>query len=802
MFRNYLKTAFRNLWREKGSTLINISGLTLGISSSLILFLIIRHASSFDAFHSKRDRIYRIVTQTRGNNGYNHTPGVPSVLPEAFRTDFPEAEEVTFLSYRAGSMISVPQPNGESKKFDEPKGVVFAQPNFFKIFEREMLVGDAGKGLDEPNEVIISKKAALKYFGKDDAVGEVLKFDSREYRVTAIMEDYPNNTDFPFDVMLSAATIKKETDEKGWNSIWSDEQCYILVKEGEAAAAIEARMPDFVKKYLGDNNTNFLRVHALQPLSDIHFDDRYSNYNYNTIPKPVLLALGIIALFLVITACINFINLTTAEAIKRSREVGIRKALGGTRWQLIVQFLGETSLVTFVSVVISLACAQLALSFLNPFLELNLSIDLKQDALLWIFLGSILVVVSFLSGLYPSFVVSGFRPALAMKNLISNRNSSGYSLRRGLVIAQFFISQFFIIGTIVLLRQMDYFQSKDLGFRKEAIISIPVPEQESPVGIDGASKMRALKQELLTLAGIEQASLNSAPPASGKVSGTGFTIQGSEEEFVTQVKQVDGDYFDLFGLTILAGEKLTDGDTATGFVVNEKLVKMIGFNDPAEVIGKEINMWGRKRSVVGVVNDFHTMSLAEPIEPVILLNRVRGYETLSLRISTANLQGVISQVQSKWETAYPEHIFSYEFLDEQIREFYDSQRRMSVLLTIFTSMAIFIGCLGLLGLVTFMASQKTKEIGVRKVLGASVESILIRFSKEFAVLVLVGFLLAAPLSWWVMRMYLDQFAYRIELGPSVFILGAGSSLLIALLTVSYRSIRAATVNPVESLRYE
>ncbi|MDL5045960.1 ABC transporter permease [Oscillatoria amoena NRMC-F 0135] len=801
MIRNYLKTAFRNLWREKGSTLINVSGLTLGITCSLILFLLIRHATSFDTFHSKRDRIYRVVTQTRSNNGYSKTPGIPAVLPDAFRNDFPEAEEVTFLSYRAGSMITIPQVSGEAKKYNEPKGVVYAQPNFFKIFDRKVIQGDAEKGLDEPNEAILSRSSAIKYFGREDAIGEVIKFNDQEYRVTAIMEDYPNNTDLPFDVMLSAVTIKKESDEKGWNSIWSDEQCYILLKEGETAGAIEARMPEFVKKYLGESDTE-ARNHPLQPFSEIHFDDRYSNFNYNTVPKPVLLALGMIAIFLIITACINFINLTTAEAIKRSKEVGIRKSLGGTRSQLITQFLGETSLVTIIAVLLSLACAQLALSFLNPFLELNLSINLKQDGALWIFLGSVTLAVSLLSGLYPSFVVSGLKPALAMKNLMSNRNSSGYVLRRGLVVTQFFISQFFIIGTIVLIRQMNYFQTKDLGFQRDAIISVPIPERESPAGSDGTSKMRTLKNELVSLAGIELASLNSAPPASGNVSSTGFTVEGRQEEFVTQVKQADDAYFDLFELNVLAGDKLADRDTATGFVVNEKLIRMIGYTDVQEAVGKEITMWGRKRPIIGVVNDFHTMSLLQPIEPVVMLNRIRGYETLSLKISSSDMKAVIGTIQQKWEQTYPDHIFSYEFLDEQIRGFYDGQRRMSVLLGIFTSMAIFIGCLGLLGLVTFMVSQKTKEIGVRKVLGASVESILVRFSKEFVFLVLIGFALAAPLSWWVMRMYLDQFAYRIELGPSIFLTGVGISLLIALLTVSYRSIKAASVNPVESLRYE
>jgi putative ABC transport system permease protein len=801
MIKNYLKTAFRSLWREKGSTTINIAGLTLGITSSLILFLLVRHSSSFDNFHSKRDRIYRVVHQSKGNNGNNFSSGVPAVLPEAFKNDFPETEEVVFTSYRSGSLITIPQATGVPKKYEEEAGVVFTQPSFFRIFDRNMLIGSAEKGLDEPNEAIISKKWALKYFGKEDAIGEVVKLDTLEFKISAVMEDYPANTDFPFDLMLSHATIKKQSDAQGWNSIWSDEQCYFLLKNDAKLSDIEARIPTFVKKYLGDENRNEATF-MMQPISDLHFDDRFSNYTYNVTPRSMLVALSIIAVFLILTACINFINLTTAEAIKRSKEVGIRKSLGSTRSQLVLQFLGETSLVAMIAVLLSLAAAQISIGFLNPFLEQTLSINLGSDVALWIFLVGIVVIVSFLSGLYPSFVVSAFKPALAIKNQINNKNSSGYNLRRGLVVLQFFISQFFIIGTIVLIRQMDFFQTKDLGFAREAIVTIPIPEKETPAISNGGSKMRTLRNEMSTIAGITSASLASSAPSSGNVSSTDFTMEGKEDRFGTQVKQIDGDYKDLYQLELVAGKNLEDRDTATGFLVNEKLVKTTGYTSNEEIIGKELRMWGKRLPVVGVIKDFNTMSLSQAIEPVVMMNRIRGYETLSLKLNPVNMQGTLKQVQAKWEAAYPDYIFSYEFLDEQIRGFYDSERRMSVLLTVFASLAIFIGCLGLFGLATFMANQKTKEIGVRKVLGASVESILVLFSKEFVVLIIVGFALAAPVAWWVSNLYLEQFAYKITLSPFIFILSVVVTLVIALVTVGYKSFKAATINPAQSLKSE
>jgi ABC-type antimicrobial peptide transport system permease subunit len=800
MLRNYFITAIRNLWRSKGSTLINLSGLTLGIASSLLLFLMIRFQSSFDNFNSKGERIYRVVTSSDGNQGRNYTPGVPPVFWEAFKNDFPEAEEVIFTSYRAGGLVTIPQPNGEPKKYEEERGIVYTQPDYFKIFDRTVLKGDATKGLDDPNEAIISKKAALKYFGKEDALGEILSFEKKDYKVTAIVDDYPANTDFPFDVMLSYTTIKKEKDEVGWNGIWSDEQCYFLLKKDASLDAMDKRMPEFIKKYHGDNRNK--QAYNFQPLSEIHYDDRFGNYSYNTTSKETLTALSLVGIFLIITACINFINLVTAEAIKRSKEVGIRKSLGSTRAQLIFQFLGESSMVTLMSVIVAVSLTQILLGLVNPFLDLKLSLDFIHDRGPWVFLTIVTFVVALLSGLYPSLVVSGFKPVFAIKNNMDTKNSSGYTLRRGLVVLQFFISQFFIMGTIVLISQMNYFKNKDLGFKKDAIVNIPIPEKEDPITGSGSSKMRTLREEASRLKGVENASLCNTPPSSGSVQGTDFQIEGKDDHFGTQVKLIDSHYIDLFGLQLLAGTNVADLDTAQGFVVNEKLSSMVGFNNPNDIIGKRIKMWGKDLPVVGVVKNFHTVSLQDPIEATLMLNRIRSYETLSLKLNPTDLQSTIKEVQQKWEAAYPNFIFSYEFMDAQIKEFYEREEKMSILLTAFTSLAIFIGCLGLFGLATFMANQKTKEIGVRKVLGASVESIIFMFSKEYIRLIALGFVLAAPFAWFVMNKWLDKFAYKIEIGPTVFIAGIVLTTLIAVVTVGYKSFAAATANPVKSLRSE
>jgi ABC-type antimicrobial peptide transport system permease subunit len=518
----------------------------------------------------------------------------------------------------------------------------------------------------------------------------------------------------------------------------------------------------------------------------------------------MLMAIGITAFFLIITACINFINLATAEAIKRSKEVGIRKTLGSARSQLVMQFLGETAVVTLISVIISICPAQVALSFLNPFLELELSMNLLNDTSLLVFIVGILVSVTMLSGTYPALVLSGFKPALALKNQIGNRSSSGYLLRQGLVVVQFVISQFFIIGTIVIISQTNYFRNKELGFRKDAIINIPIPEQESPATDSTVSKMRTMKTEIDRLSGVELSSLCYTPPDSGNVSGTGFILEGEADDQAkeTQVKPADGNYISLFDLKLIAGTNMADADTATSFLVNRKFTEVAGFTDPSEIIGKRIRVWRKMLPVTGVVEDFHTTSLRNKIEPTVMMNRIRNYGTLSVQVNPLSVQAVIPEIKKRWEETYPNHLFDYSFMDESVARFYEGEGKMSTLLTVFTSLAIFIGCLGLIGLAAFMANQKTKEIGVRKVMGASVESIVFMFSKQFIKLIVIGFAIAAPFAWFVMNEWLSEFAYRIDLSAWIFVAGIGITLFIAVATVGYRSLRAATSNLVKSLRYE
>ncbi len=799
MLKNYFKTLTRALLRDKVSTSINVAGLTLGVTSCIILFLILKDGASYDKHHRNFNRIYRVVSQSKENGRITFTQGIPPALPEAFRSDFHAAEDVVFTSYRRSSMIAVEQSDGTFKKYEEPKGLVITEPSFFEVFDRKMVIGDAAKSIDEPNEAIISHKWAIKYFQSDEnAVGKIIRYEDHDYSIRGVMEDYPSTTDLPFDLMLSYITSKAHFDGAGWGSVSDNDNCYFVLKESEDILKLESMIPGFVAKYKGKGADNSGEgTFLIQPLSEVHTDTRFGNYN-KKMPRAAKISFTVIGVFLMLMACINFINLTTAEAVRRTKEVGIRKALGSSRWQLILKFTGETFVVTALSVLLSLGLVQLLLLPINSFMDMSLAMNFG-DYRMWIFLLLITVGVSLVSGIYPAFAMSKFKPVDVLKGQLNMKDASGFNLRRGLVVMQFFISQLFLIGTIVVFEQMDFIEEQDLGFRKDAIITVPIPERSDA---SDKTKMRALKNEVVRLSGAKAASLNYSPPSSAGVLSTGFKVLEKGEELSTQVKQVDGDYLDLFGIKVLAGEKLGDVDSMAGFVVNEKLVQVAGYTQNEDIVGKEIEFWGKKLPVIGVVKDFNTRSLSKPMEPVILMNDIGGYANLSIEIGSQGAQETIKQIQKLWEAAYPEYIFKYEFLDEQVANLYRGERKMSQLVTVFSFVAIFIGCLGLFGLISFMANQKTKEVGIRKVLGASVESIVYLFSKEFIKLIVIGFVLATPVSALVMNEYLKEFAYRIDLNPLIFITALCFTFLIAVVTVGFKSFRAAAADPAKSLRTE
>ncbi len=794
MIKNYFLIAFRNIKRSLGYTVVNVLGLALGISGSLVLYLMISFLISYDDYHTNRDRIYRVVSSSSYQGKVSYGTGVPTPFPEAFEMEISGLEDVLFISGGHDNTIIIDE-DGERRIFEERQGMAFTNSNYFAFFDRKIISGERSSSLDEPNQVVLSESMTKKLFGDENPIGKTFSLDgNHEMTVAAVMEDFPSNTDFPFHALFSYKTIEEEHSKGGWTSTYSDDQCYVMLSSGITPERLKPLMKDFEIKYLGEENAKEMS-RDLQPMRDFHFSSLYTNFNYKTVSRESMWAMALIGIFLIITACINFVNLATSVAVKRSKEVGIRKVLGGQRLELVGQFLSETFVISALAILVGTGLAELGLIKLNSFLGLDLHVNgnVFQTG---IFLLILWVTIGLLSGLYPAFVLSGFRPVQALKNKLSSRSVSGFNLRRGLVVFQFMISQVLIIGTIILVSQMNYFNNKDLGFNKEAIVMIPLPEASN------IEKKQVLKREIERLAGVELVSLCLTPPSSGSTSVSDFSVADIEGNFLTQIKSADVKYFKLFDLNIIAGSVYQPSDTMNGFVVNESLVKSVGLKNPEDIIGRNLKIWRRTYPVIGVVKDFHTMSLDEEVGPTILFSEIKDYYEIAIKINSKNPLSVINEIEKSWETQYDNFLFHYQFLDEQIEEFYEGERKMTTLLSIFACIAIFIGCIGLYGLVSFMASEREKEIGVRKVLGATTSQILVLFSKEFVVLIIIAFGIAAPLSGYAMGKWLEKFAYKIELNTFMFLTGIGVTVLIALATVSYKAIRASSTNPVNVLKDE
>lgn len=803
MIKNYLKVTLRNLLKNKGYFSINLLGLALGIACALLIFVLIRYENSFDTFHTKTDRIYRVVAFNKDESGKeNITSASHYSLIGALRTDFAEVKSTIARNDNWELQINVKDElNGTEKKFLENK-TGFLEPEFFELFDFEMVQGEAKTAIKDPNTVIISEKTAKKYFGNENPLGKVIRWDDRaDFKVTGIFKDFPSNTDFPYEIILSYATMPQVESKESlehWGGFWSQLETYMLLPENITPAQIEARFPAFCKKYL-DEDEQKRRRYGLQPIADIHFNKDTGNFTQRTASVEHLWALGLVAMFLILTACINFINLATAQAVKRSKEVGIRKVLGSSRIALVQQFLGETLIITLLAIIIACAGAELILPYVNQLMGLSIEKSFLWNRQSALFLAVLLVSVTILAGFYPALVLSGFKPVLAIKNSITSNHAGGLNLRRGLIVLQFAISQVLITATIIATQQMDFFKKKDLGFTKDAVLTVGLPKNDP-------GRFETLKSELERISEIEKVSLSFAPPSAGFNWTSGFRYaEHGDTEYEANMKMSDTDYLDLYGLKLLAGRNFNRSDTLNEIVVNESLIKKLGFTNPQDAIGKSLLISRRKRTskeIVGVVRDFHVYSLQQAMVSVVIGSNRGAYNIASIKLNMSNMAATLPKIEKVWTSVFPEYVYEYNFLDKQLEEFYIGEERQANLFKIFALIAIFIGCIGLYGLVSFMVAQKTKEIGVRKVLGASVNQIIFIFSKEFAKLLLIAFIVASPLVYYVMKGWLENFEYRIDIGASVFVIAIATSALIAALTVGYKSFRAATVNPVKSLRSE
>ncbi|AYB33750.1 ABC transporter permease [Chryseolinea soli] len=794
MIKHFFTIALRNLERNKAYAVINVMCLALGITCAILTFVLVTYHLSFDTFHAKKDRIYRITTELH-QEGISRDASVPQPMGKAFSNDYEFSEKVAMVFSNSDMLVSVPSSPGD-KKFKE--NLAFAEADFFDILDFPFVQGNRNTILTEPNTAVITERIAEKYFGDQNPINQVIRVQNKwDFRITGILKNLPVNTDRREEIYLSYSNLKDYDSwlaGESWRGLAGGMNCFVLLKPNVLPSDVDKVFPALSKKYYNERDAKAYQF-KLQPLSDIHFNPELGGY----LAKKNLWALSLIGLFLIIAACVNFINLATAQALDRAKEIGVRKVLGSGRKQLFWQFIQETAVIALLALVLAFALAQLSLPYVNELFAIQLRIDIFQDVYLLTFLPILLVVVILLSGFYPGLILAGFQPVLALKGKLSQKHVGGFSLRRGLVVTQFAISQLLIVGTLVIANQMRYSRQADMGFRKEAIVMLPVPERQK-------STLSTLNSEIARIAGVEKVTFCSHAPASPDFASVNFHFDSrtEDEDFEISIKIGDDQYVSTFGLQVIAGRNLNPSDTVREFLLNETAVKKLGARSPQDVIGKRmrIGLNNREGSIVGVVKDFHNKSFHETIAPLCITSSNNWYFSCAVKINPANLSTTLGAMETAWKKTFPDQVYEYAFLDEQIARFYELDNMMLRLIQAFAGIAIIICCLGLYGLVSFMVVQKTKEVGVRKVLGASVKNIAWLFGKEFIRLLLIAFVMAAPFSWWAMNHWLETFAYRIQIGAGIFILAILITCMVTAIAVGYKSIVAALMNPVKSLRSE
>lgn len=814
-----LKYAFRHLWRNKTSSLLNIAGLSLGITSALLIFLFIRHELSYDTFHAKKDRTYRVGMSVTRNGETSQSGSTTLALKHVLEESFPqiENEATTYYLYNSVFIIDPEKEAAPAKKFKQLFGVAYVSPSFYEMFDFKWAIGDYKKVLSEPNSAAVSKSIAEKFFGIKDgaysnAIGHTLKLNNQvQLTVSGIIEDPPGNSDFPFEIVISQVTHYNSN--KGAYEIWGSNygavNHYVLLKKGASLKEFDAQLKAFSKKQFAELPAGTDVTFFTQPLSDLHYNAEMSNYSFKTTDKKTLYSLGIIGVFLIITACVNFINLATAQAAKRSKEVGIKKTLGAGKGLLFSSFMQEITLIVIFSAALSAAVAEVITPYLSEKLELGIEYNSFTDISAFAFLSLVSIATIFLAGSYPSLLMSKTAPIKAMKGGLSGgADRSGMFLRRSLVVFQFVLSQALIISALVISGQIEFFRTKDLGFNKDFVLLVDIPN-------DGLKQRDYLYNSFMNLPNVKETSFSFTPPNNlGSICNTIFYPNGGEvKEVQFEIKPADTKFIDMYGLKLIAGRNFTAGDSLDRVIVNEALLREAGISDAQAALGYKarVGINNLNVEITGVVKDFYLADLRQEIYPMIMFNLTPdqnffGTSMANIQFkkfgSKEEIQNTIKGIQKIWEASFPEEIFESRFLDEAIYKQYSDQEGMSNIIKFFTVIAVLIGCIGLYGLITFIAAQKTKEIGVRKVLGASTYGIAALLSKEFLLLLGLSFLAAWPISYYLMNKWLEDYPERISVGFGIFVPAALIALGVSMAAISYKAVKAASANPVKSLKYE
>jgi putative ABC transport system permease protein len=813
MFKNYLKIAWRNLLKNKTFSLINIIGLASGLACFILIALYVADELSYDKYNDKADRIYRINSDIVFGGNKLHLAVASDPMGAALKNDYPQVEEFVRFYASSGSKLIK-----KGDQFINENDVAHADSTLFNVFTLPVIAGEAKTALNEPNTVVISESAAKKYFGNTDVLGKNIETNdngSTLYKITAVIKDIPHNSHFNFSMIFSMDNVQYQ-----WGNFLShNHQTYILLKPGTDYKAFEKNFGPFINKYVVPQAAQFMQIksmdefekagnkleYSLTPLTDIHLhSDRTVELGVNGNIQYVYI-FSVIALVVLILACINFMNLSTARSTSRAKEVGIRKVVGSGKRYLIRQFLTESILTTVLSTVIAITIAALCMSWFNNLSAKELHIS---DLLLPEYLSVLIalpIIVGLLAGIYPAFVLSAFNPIVVLKGKLSGGLKSRSFLRNSLVIVQFFFTICFISGTIVVFKQLNYIQTKKLGFNKDQMLIV-----------NGTNRLgnnkEAFKNEVSKLQGVKASTYAGFVPVSGysrnDVSFSTSSTMTAENSLNMQVWDISYDYIPVMEMEMVKGRNFSKdfGTDSNATIINEEAARLLGWDNP---VGKKLYTFfqdqiGTKlidRDVIGVVKNFHFNSMKENIGPLCFRLADNSWTT-AFKVNTSDIKQLVSTIESKWKTMAPGKPFSYQFMDEAFDNMYRIEQRTGKLGLTLAIIAIVIACLGLFGLATYTAQQRIKEIGVRKVLGATIPDVVSMLSKDFMLLVLIASALAIPLSWWAMNKWLQDFAYRINMGWWIFLAAGVIALVIALVTVSSQAIKAALANPVKSLRTE
>jgi putative ABC transport system permease protein len=798
-----LKTSLRSLIKNKVYAAINVLGLSIGITCCIVILVFVRYELTFDNFQSD-GQAFRVVQDNKLPEQTLHWNTTAYPLAEALRNDFPEFEKVTQASGPVTRAFSIKNENGEINRFEE-KNVLFVDPYYLEVFPVNWLAGNPKTALTYPSSIILTESIVEKCFGKgltdfSSILGKTILLNGKDpLTITGVIHDAPGNISLKYKMIVPYEFFK--VNNPYFSSNWSGNYrgtTFVVMKENASSAEAEEKIASWKKKYLKPED-DFRISYRLQPLTEMHNETLYgSSPGSYVMPLKIISGAFAVALFILIIAAVNFVNLTTGLAAIRSKEVGVRKILGATRLRLIRQFLSENLMIIVLAIFVSLGLSQVFLDQINGFMSIiDMRLTFQWSDLIIVLLTSSAIVV--LAAIYPAIMLSAFRPVDALKKKISTAHSNGFSLRRSLIVLQFAVVQLFIIGTIVVATQMNLFQTKELGFNSESVVLVPGP------GPDGGD-IETLRHKLLQHTGIESVSFGSGPPAAinDYQLGTSFRLPHQSENEAQDAEMKIGDtlYTEFYDLEIIAGRRPTvNKEMFDELLVNEKLIKALGWT-AEEALGKKLVINEGEATVVGVVKNFHNNSLQEEISPCILLNWKYFMNHAFIKLDNKDKSETLAFVEKTWKELSPTSTYHYSFLTDEMAANYATENLVFKGFSALSFLAVAIGCMGLIGLMSFMTLNKTKEVGIRKTLGASISQIIALFSKEFIILILVAFLVATPIAYFAMSQWLQDFTYRVQLSWWMFIGGGILAVVIAGITVSYQSIMAARANPVDSLRAE